>query len=323
MIRKVLAFVCLAALLTANPARAALRTVRVAIPGQPYVVAFQVARARGYYQHENLEVELVQMPVGVGIQATVAGNVEFAAMGSALFSAILGGMPVKIVMSSFRRPLFLVYARPEIRDLTQLKGKKIGVPALGAAGHSMLVEVLRRHGYDPSRDFSMLGLGLTQTLLQALTAGAVDAAILSPPYSFSAEESGYRELISFLNEDVIFPGGGIGATETLLRAQPGLVEQFTRASLKGHLYARAMRAGTIPVIARQMRMKEAHAEKYFDLMQRATTAEGSIAADEQRKALEPALRLRGEKEAPPLERVFDFSRVRALARELRANRWQP
>src|SRR5581483_5916545 len=144
----------LAALPAPASAGAALRTVRVAIPGQPYVVAFQVAKAKGYYQQENLDVEL-------------------AAMGSALFSAILGGMPVKIVMSSFRRPLFLVYGKPEIRDLAQLKGKKIGVPAIGAAGHSMLVEVLRRHGYDPGRDFSMLGLGLTQTLLQALTAGVV------------------------------------------------------------------------------------------------------------------------------------------------------
>jgi len=323
MIFRPLALAFLGVLLTAVSAAAALRTIRVAIPGQPYVVAFQVAKAKGYYQQESLDVEFVQMAVGVGIQATVAGNVEFAAMGSALFSAILGGMPVKIVMASFRRPLSLVYAKPEIRNLAQLKGKKIGVPAIGAAGHSMLVDVLRKHGHDPNRDFSMLGLGLTQTLLQALTAGVVDAAILSPPYSFIAEGNGYRELISFLNEDVIFPGGGIGATDAFLRASPGVVEQFTRASLKGHLYARSMKAGTIPIIARQMRMKEAHAEKYFDLMQRATTADGSIDVDEQRKAIEPALRLRGDKEAPPLDRIFDFSKVRAIGKDLLASRWQP
>ncbi len=304
------------------PASAAPRTIKVAIPGQPYVVAFQVAKAKGYYSQENLEVEFVQMPVGVGVKATAVGSVEFAAMGSALFSAILGGMPVKIVMSSFRRPLFLVYAKPEIHDLGQLKGKKIGVPAIGTAGHSMLVDVLRKHGQDP-RDVTMLGLGLTEILLQALVSGVIDAAILSPPYSFIAEDSGYRELISFLNEDIVFPGGGIGATETFLRSNSGLVEQFIRASLKGHLYARAARAGTIPIIARQMHMKETYASKYFDLMRQATTTDGSIDLAEQRKAIEPALRLRGDKEPPPLERIFDFSKVRSIGKELREAHWQP
>src|SRR5512135_1676244 len=53
------------------PAFAAVKTIRIAIPGQPYIVAFQVAKARGYYLQENLNVELVQMPVGVGVKATV------------------------------------------------------------------------------------------------------------------------------------------------------------------------------------------------------------------------------------------------------------
>ena len=304
------------------PASAAARTIRIAIPGQPYVVGFHVAKARGYYAQENLDVEIVQMAVGVGVNATVAGNVEFAAMGSALFSAILGGAPLKIVMSSFRRPLFLVYGKPEIRDISQLKGKKVGVPAIGTAGHSMLVEVLRKRGQDPGQ-ISMLGLGLTATLFQALTSGVVDAAILSPPFSFMAEDAGYRELISFLDEDIIFPGGGIGANEAFLRTNAGLMEQFTRASLKGHLYARTNKAGTIPIIARQMRISENYAAKYFDLLRRATTADGTIDANEQRKALEPALRLRGDKEVPPLERIFDFSKLRTIGAELRASNWQP
>jgi hypothetical protein len=101
------------------------------------------------------------------------------------------------------------------------------------------------------------------------------------------------------------------------------MEQFARASLKGHLYARTNKAGTIPIIARQMGMKETYAAKYFDLMRRATTADGTIDASEQGKALEPGLRLRGDKEAPALERIFDFSKLRAISAELRARNWQP
>jgi ABC-type nitrate/sulfonate/bicarbonate transport system substrate-binding protein len=324
MLRRRIIIVCgCVLLLVIAPLPVSGKTIRVAIPGQPYVVGFQVAKEKGYYRQENLDVELVQMPVGTGVKATLAGNVEFAAMGSALFSAILGGAPLRIIMSSFRRPLFIVFAKREIRDISQLKGIRMGVPAIGTAGHFMLVETLKKHGYDAGRDLSILGLGLTETLFQALVGGVIDAAILSPPYSFMAEDAGFREIVSFIDEDLIFPGGGIGAAEALLRSNPTLIERFTRASLKGHLYTRTIKSGTVPIISRHMGMKEAYANKYYSLIQRALTIDGTINSEEQRKAIEPALHLRGATEAPDLNRVFDFSSSRAAGAELKKTGWKP
>ena len=52
--------------------------VRVAIPlASPNSTTFVVAREKGYYQEEGLEVELIGMTTGVATQALIGGNVEF------------------------------------------------------------------------------------------------------------------------------------------------------------------------------------------------------------------------------------------------------
>jgi NitT/TauT family transport system substrate-binding protein len=294
----------------AQPAQS--RTIRVAIPGHSYVIASVIAKQLGYYREHNLDVELVMMPVGIGVKAIVAENVEFAAMGSGLFSAILGGAPLRIIMSSFRRPLFLLYSAPMLRTLKDLKRKKIGVPALGTAGHSMLLEILRKNGQSSDRDLVLVSIGSTEHRLQALLNGLIDAAVLSPPSTFLAEEAGFYQMVSFVDQDLVFLGGGIGVHEALLDNEPDLVEKFTRATLKGHRYVLNNETGTIPIISRAFDMSESHAKKFYRLIRSAMTPDGTIDPASQEKALAPALRLRGERQRPALRKIFDFSLLRKL-----------
>jgi len=54
------------------------RTVRVSVPAASIsVTAFFVARDRGFYKQEGLDVQLIQMPGGIAIQALVAGGLDF------------------------------------------------------------------------------------------------------------------------------------------------------------------------------------------------------------------------------------------------------
>ena len=321
---KIFAFILaaiLSALCLARPAQS--RTIRIAIPGHSYMIASVVAKQLGYYREQNLDVELVMMPVGVGVKAIVAENVEFAAMGSGLFSAILGGAPLRIIMSSFRRPLFLLYSTPELKTLQDLKSKKIGVPALGTAGHSMLLEILRKNGQSSDRDLVLVSIGSTEHRLQALLNGLIDAAVLSPPSTFLAEEAGFHQMVSFVDQDLVFLGGGIGVHEALLDNEPALVEKFTRATLKGHRYVLANETGTIPIISRAFNMNESHAKKFYRLIRSAMTPDGIIDSASQEKALAPALRLRGEKHRPTLQKIFDFSLLRKLNGESSSTLWNP
>ena len=185
-------------------AKAEARTVNVAVPTLSMVViAFTAAKEKGYYQEEGLDVNLVVMRDTLGISALIGGNADFASMSGAGFTAILGGVPLRFVFSSFFRPMFWLYAKPEFQDIKALKGKRIGVTGLGSGPDNLLRETLKRHGLEGGRDATILALGLPSTVATALRAGTVDAGTISPPFNFMVKEAGFRELVSYLKEDFV------------------------------------------------------------------------------------------------------------------------
>jgi len=80
------------------------RPVTVAIPGQLAVASFQVAQEKGYYEQEGLQVQLIQMRDTVANQALIGGNVDFVTAGGGSLTAILAGLPARIVFTGFERP---------------------------------------------------------------------------------------------------------------------------------------------------------------------------------------------------------------------------
>ncbi len=92
--------------------------MHVAVPTLSMVViAFTAAKERGYYRDEGLDVDLVQMRDTLGISALIGGNVDFASMSGAGMTAMFGGVPLRFVYSTFFRPMFWLYAKPEFQDV--------------------------------------------------------------------------------------------------------------------------------------------------------------------------------------------------------------
>src|SRR5262249_37445190 len=156
-------------------------------------------------------------------QALIAANVEFTGVSGGVLPAVVGGAPLRFVFSGFYRPMFWLYARPEIHTLNALKGKKVAVSGLGSGPATLLLQHLKKHGIDGGRDLTILSLGLTPTRFAALANGSVDAAILIPPFTFAAEESGLRELVSFIKEDFVELQGSIILRDELLKTDPAMV----------------------------------------------------------------------------------------------------
>ena len=172
-------------------AKAEARTVNVAVPTLSMVViAFTAAKEKGYYQEEGLDVNLVVMRDTLGISALIGGNADFASMSGAGLTAILGGVPLRFVFSSFFRPMFWLYAKPEFQDIKALKGKRIGVTGLGSGPDNLLRETLKRNGIEGGRDATILALGLPSTVATALRTGTVDAGTISPPFNFVVKDAG-------------------------------------------------------------------------------------------------------------------------------------
>src|SRR5437867_4215721 len=298
--------------------------VPVQIPAiTPAVTAFAVARERGYYRQEGLDVQLIVMPSALGTQALIGGNVKFSTAGGAGLLPILRGAPVRFMFTTFSRPMFWLYAKPEIRSVENLKGKKVGVSSLGSGPDSLLREILKKHGLDGGRDVAIMAVGSGTARFYALQAGTVDAAMLSVPANLMAQEAEFRELVSFIDQEWIELQGTVNVTDQLLASDPTLVEKFIRATLKGFIHFRDQRSQTIGILTRFLRTKEDAAAKIYDLMRPSLTQDGVVNEETQLKSLEHVIDRAGLKAAPRLDKIFDYSIAVKVRNELRAKGWKP
>ena len=298
--------------------------VRVAIPSTTHaVLAFSTSRDKGYYRDEGLDVELILMSAPIASRALLSGDVEVATVGGAGLPPVLSGAPLRFIFTTYNRPMFWLFGKAEIRSVKELKGKRVGVSGIGSGPDSLLREALRRNALE-GRDVAILSLGVMPTIYSGLQSGLVDAAMLSPPFTFRAEEDGFRELIAFPKQDLVEMQGSILVKESFLQSDPATLEKFIRATYKGFLYIKQNRSGTIPILGRYLQVKEDLAAKAYEQVVRpAMTQDGTLNEEMQKKAVENVLKRLDLKEAPPLSRIFDFSIARKVVTDLRTKGWKP
>jgi NitT/TauT family transport system substrate-binding protein len=288
------------------------------------VLPMFVAREKGYFQAEDLDIELILMTASTANMALMGGNVDFISSGPSAIGAIARGAPLKFVFVCFNRPMHWLYVKPEIKDIQGLKGKKIGVSAIGGSSHFLVQEILKKHGLDPARDVTILGVGTTSNRYAALKAGSIDATNLTPPLNFRAQEEGLRELVAYVKQDyLVEPAGAIVVRDHLFQSDPQLLEKFVRGTLKGLLYIRQNRTGTIPLLAKLMKIQTDLAGKIYDLVLPGLTADGTLDPEFQKNVLGFVARVQGIKESPAVEKVYDFAPVRKIRAELEAANWKP
>jgi NitT/TauT family transport system substrate-binding protein len=299
--------------------------LKIAIPSTTQaVLAFTIARDKGYYRAEGLDIELILMSAPIASRALLSGDVAVATVGGAGLPPVLRGSPFKFLFTTYNRAMFWLSAKPEIRDVKGLKGKRVGVSGIGSGPDSLLREILRQNGLDPARDVAVLSLGVMPTIFTGLQTGTVDGAMLSPPLTFKAEEAGFRELVSFPKQDLVELQGSILVRDDLLQSDPGQLEKFIRGTYKGFLYIKENRAGTIPMVARYLQVSESVAAKAYDNVVRPSlTQDGTLSQEMQAKAVEHVLKRLEIKEAPPLSKIFDFSLARKVIAEVRSKGWKP
>jgi ABC-type nitrate/sulfonate/bicarbonate transport system substrate-binding protein len=305
-------------------ARVNAKPIRIAIPGYNITqIAFFVARERGFFKEEGLDVELIQMSGTVANLALMSGEVPFTSVPTAAMTANLRGANLRVLFTTFERPLFWLYGRPQIREVRDLKDKKVGVGGLNQASYTLLRELLSHYGLEAGKDYTLIQAGDSAPRFMALTSGFIDATLMPLPWNFSAQEAGMHELVALSKADVTAPTGSIVLREDLLRNEPQMVEQFTRATLKALRYAIERRAGAIGALTQSLKIKEDLAAKGYDAARPALTTDGTMTEASQRKALDAVLKSTGVKDAPPLDRFFNFGIAKKVAAELQTKGWKP
>ena len=316
--------VFLAILSVVNYSEAQSKKVRVAIPGYTIaVLSFLAAKTSGYYTAEGLDVELVAMRAPTANVAVLSGSVEFSGVPLSGLTTALRGASLKVLFCQNDRPQHVLFAKSDLQNLKALRGKKIAVVGPGAIDDVLLREVFSANGMDGGKDATILAMGAAETRLAALASGTVDAAVLIAPFTFNAKEAGFKELITFKDEGFVLPSGGIVARDELLKADAVTIEKFVRTTLMGFLLARDNRSAAIKVLSRNLKIEETTAARIYDSARPTMTTDGALSDEAQKKVVSFVMKQAGAKEAPPYEKLFDFSIIRKASATLQARGWQP
>jgi len=293
--------------ITPAPAQEAKSIVRLHIPGySPNSLPFQIADDKGFYKEEGITVETIRMKTGAGVQAMLAGNIDASQiLGLTLRAAISRGAPVKIVMVFNDRVLYRLLSKKDIKTFSDLKGKIIASTTPGASNDVLLKRVLEKHGLDPRKDVTIIYIGESVTLYQALTRGSVDAAVLNPPYNVLAKEAGFRDLAEFANEIGALQGG-VSMSDKFLNERPEVARGFIRATLRGLRLFKNDRQGTLPILMKYMKVDRETGEKIYDGSVDSFTDAGFISENFQRKVLEFEF---GKADKEMAQKAFDFAIV--------------
>jgi len=233
--------------------------------------AVWVAEDKGLFRKNGLEVEVIVTGQGgtAGISALLANDIQMVnSAGDVLVAAALRGGDTVMVASVVNKGLQRLVSKPEIKTPADLKGKRVGVTRIGAVSHSVLLMMLQRWKMNVN-DVQVLQLGSSPNMLASLDKGGVDAAVLTIPSMFVAEDRGYPVLLDMADTDIYYLHTMVATTRQYIKANRDKVLRFLRGYVEGIAFVKHNKKESLDVVRKKLRLgpeQERNLERSLDLL---------------------------------------------------------
>jgi NitT/TauT family transport system substrate-binding protein len=228
-----------AGLLGVPPAAAAAEpppeTTRIRLINRPVLceapnyVAEELLRGEGF-----TDIQYVKRAQGAAEDAPGAGEVDITMLfGPPLILRIDAGDPV-VLLAGVHAGCIELFVRDGIRTVSDLKGKKVAIPAYRAAAHSLIAIIAAHVGLKPERDIAWeLHPGADAPRL--LSEGKIDAFLAAPPLAQEARAKKVGNVI--LNTLTDRPWNQyfccmVVGNKTFVQRHPAATKRALRAILK-------------------------------------------------------------------------------------------
>jgi ABC-type nitrate/sulfonate/bicarbonate transport system substrate-binding protein len=255
------------------PARA-LDTVVVGTVGSasanlwPVIIGIE----KGLFAAEGVKVDLVYVQSSAQVvQQLTAGSLNIT-MSTGIVDpirAIEKGSPLAIIRLESQSPPYALVAKPEIKALKDLKGKVISLGGPKDITRIYVERMLAPSGVKPG-EFDMVFAGASSARAQALLAGAVDAAILLPPFNFQATARGFNELGLTIDFTPELPFSCTAVNLDWAKAHPDLVKRVLVAHAKAIAWFEddRNRAEAVAMLVKLSGLKPDEVEKAYDFFRK-------------------------------------------------------
>jgi NitT/TauT family transport system substrate-binding protein len=282
-------------------------------------LALYTALHRGFFRDEGIDLEIVYMPANLASTAVLNGDIDYNGAVTGTIGAAVRGQPMKVLLFTVAKPFLFLVSKKDIKDVKQLKGKKIAGSSPGGSATLIGEKVLKHYGLEPGRDVSLLPMGGSAAGRYAvLETGVVDASFLSVPENIIAMEKGYKELV-FAGDVVEFPQNGFGTSERKIRENPDEVYRMVRATLRGlqFVWDKSNQEAVTNIVMKQWRINDPRmAAEIFKQVTRVLTKDAYVKSESVQVLIDLARESAKVTKPVTTAEVVDYSFVDKARREL-------
>jgi NitT/TauT family transport system substrate-binding protein len=265
-------------LLNSSSSAQSLEKVRFGYPSSGVSgVAIWLAKDAGLFQKHGLAVELIQVVGDIGIAALISGELDYHAnLRMGLFAAARG-LPIKVTMVLRKAESFFIVAEPNIKNIQELKGKKLGVSRLGAASYPFALTVIRKAKLDPQH-VQFLQTGSVANSVAALAAGQINAAVVSIPFNIVLSQKGSHQLTSVADISDS-PSSGLLGHQSTVRRNPRQLNKIIHALLDSLDFVRTEKAKVTAYMQQKWKLDSKLSDSIYQELLPGFSADGKIDPD--------------------------------------------
>jgi len=294
----------------------AAEKIRISVSGGYNMIFLSsgVAQHRGFFKDEGLDADIVVMGASPSIAALINGVIDFTLLTGTVIRAAIRGLPVRLVAGLMTSSPHVLLARPEIKSVKELTGKKVGLPGFGDATHVLARIILARNGVDPDKEVQFVPLGPDSGRFAGLQQRLADAVVTSPPWDFEGNKIGYN-ILARAYEYLNYPLSGVGVNVRSIQQKRDQVKRSARALIRASRFIRDHREEAVKVLIAWGKAKPEHAYAAYDATVKVISPDGGIPEDGLKFLVEQAKRDVKMTRDIPMSEIDDFSILREIQQE--------
>jgi NitT/TauT family transport system substrate-binding protein len=274
-----------------------------------------VAKHKAFFADEGLDADIVVMGAAPSIAALSNGDIDYSLLTGTVIRAAVRGLPVRLVAGLMTSSPHVVLARPEIKSVKELSGKKLGLAGFGDATHVLARMILARNGVDPDKEVQFVPLGTDSGRFAGLQQKLADAVVTSPPWDFEGRKLGYN-ILARAYDFVNYPLSGVGVNVKSIQQNRDQIKRAIRALVKASRFIRDNREESVKILMTWGKAKPEHAYAAYDATVKVISQDGGIPDDGLKLLIDQAKSDTKVTRDIRLGEIADFSILREVQKEL-------